>query len=37
MVIRRKAIYDTREAAVDACETVVNVLEGIALKRASHR
>jgi uncharacterized protein Yka (UPF0111/DUF47 family) len=36
VVIRWKAIYDTLEAAVDACETVVNVLEGIALKRASH-
>jgi uncharacterized protein Yka (UPF0111/DUF47 family) len=37
VVIRWKAIYDTLEGAVDACETVVNVLEGIALKRASHR
>jgi uncharacterized protein Yka (UPF0111/DUF47 family) len=37
VVIRWKAIYDTLEAAVDACETVVNVLEGIALKRAGHR
>jgi uncharacterized protein Yka (UPF0111/DUF47 family) len=37
VVIRWKAIYDTLEGAVDACETVVNVLEGIAFKRASHR
>jgi uncharacterized protein len=35
VVIRWKAIYDTLEAAVDACETVANVLEGIALKQAS--
>jgi uncharacterized protein len=35
VVIRWKAIYDTLEAAVDACETVANVLEGIALKQAA--
>ena len=35
VVIRWKAIYDTLEAAVDACETVANVLEGIALKQSS--
>jgi uncharacterized protein len=37
MVIRWKDIFDTLESAVDACETVANVLEGIALKRASAR
>jgi uncharacterized protein Yka (UPF0111/DUF47 family) len=37
VVIRWKAIYDTLEAAVDACETVANVLEGIVLKQASGR
>jgi uncharacterized protein len=36
MVIRWKAIFDTLESAVDACETVANVLEGITLKRASN-
>jgi predicted phosphate transport protein (TIGR00153 family) len=36
MVIRWKAIYDTLESAVDACETVANVLEGITLKRAAN-
>jgi uncharacterized protein Yka (UPF0111/DUF47 family) len=35
VVIRWKAIYDTLESAVDACETVANVLEGIALKQAN--
>jgi uncharacterized protein Yka (UPF0111/DUF47 family) len=35
-VIRWKAIYDTLESAVDACETVANVLEGITLKRAAN-
>ena len=29
MVIRWKDIFETLEAAVDACETVANVLEGI--------
>jgi len=32
-VIRWKDIFETLEAAVDACETVANVLEGITLKR----
>jgi uncharacterized protein Yka (UPF0111/DUF47 family) len=36
VVIRWKAISDTLESAVDACETVANVLEGITLKQA-HR
>ncbi len=33
VVIRWKDILDTLEASIDACETVGNVLEGIALKR----
>ena len=41
VVIRWKDIFESLEAAVDACETAANVLEGIALKRAvaasSHR
>jgi uncharacterized protein Yka (UPF0111/DUF47 family) len=36
MLIRWKDIFDSLEAAVDACETVANVLEGISIKRA-HR
>jgi uncharacterized protein len=36
MVIRWKDIYDTLESAVDACETVANVLEGITLRRAAN-
>jgi uncharacterized protein Yka (UPF0111/DUF47 family) len=36
VLIRWKDIFDTLEAAVDACETVANVLEGISIKRA-HR
>ncbi len=36
MVISWKDIFDTLESAVDACETVANVLEGITLKRASN-
>src|ERR1700744_4437859 len=35
MVIRWKDIFETLESAVDACETVSNVLEGITLKRAN--
>jgi uncharacterized protein len=35
MLIRWKDIFDTLEDAVDACETVANVLEGISIKRAS--
>jgi uncharacterized protein Yka (UPF0111/DUF47 family) len=37
MVIRWKDIFDSLEAAVDACETVANVLEGISLKRGARR
>jgi uncharacterized protein Yka (UPF0111/DUF47 family) len=37
MVIRWKDIFETLESAVDACETVANVLEGITLKRGSGR
>ena len=37
MVIRWKDIFETLESAVDACETVANVLEGISLKRANGR
>jgi uncharacterized protein len=37
IVIRWKDIFETLEEAVDACETVANVLEGISLKhRAGH-
>jgi uncharacterized protein len=36
MLIRWKDIFDTLEDAVDACETVANVLEGMSIKRA-HR
>ena len=32
MLIRWKDIFDTLDAAVDACETVANVLEGISIK-----
>jgi uncharacterized protein len=35
MLIRWKDIFDTLEGAVDACETVANVLEGISIKRSS--
>jgi uncharacterized protein Yka (UPF0111/DUF47 family) len=35
MVIRWKDIFETLEGAVDACETVANVLEGMLLKRAN--
>ena len=34
IVIRWKDIFDTLESAVDACETVANVLEGMTLKRS---
>ena len=37
IVIRWKDIFETLERAVDACETVANVLEGIELKRAARR
>ena len=33
VVIRWKDIFESLEAAVDACETAANVLEGIAIKR----
>ena len=35
MLIRWKDIFDTLEEAIDACETVANVLEGISIKRAT--
>jgi len=35
VLIRWKDIFDTLEGAVDACETVANVLEGISIKRSS--
>jgi uncharacterized protein Yka (UPF0111/DUF47 family) len=37
IVIRWKDIFETLESAVDACETVANVLEGITLKRGNGR
>jgi uncharacterized protein len=37
VLIRWKDIFDTLEAAVDACETVANVLEGVTLKRPNGR
>jgi uncharacterized protein Yka (UPF0111/DUF47 family) len=36
IVIRWKDIFETLESAVDACETVANVLEGMSLKRWSN-
>ena len=33
VVIRWKDVFDTLEQAIDSCETVAHVLEGIALKR----
>jgi predicted phosphate transport protein (TIGR00153 family) len=36
-VIRWKDIFATLERAIDACETVANVLEGMALKRRARR
>ena len=33
VVIRGKDIFDALEAAVDACEKVAHILEGIALRR----
>ena len=33
VVIRWKDIFDALESAVDACETVAHILEGIAIKR----
>jgi uncharacterized protein Yka (UPF0111/DUF47 family) len=37
VVIRWKDIFESLEAAVDACETVAHVLEGITLKQARRR
>jgi uncharacterized protein len=37
VVIRWKDIFESLEAAVDACETVAHVLEGIALKQRRRR
>jgi len=37
VVIRWKDIFESLEAAVDACETVAHVLEGIAIKRRGRR
>jgi uncharacterized protein len=34
VIIRWKDVYASLESAIDACETVAHVLEGIALKRA---
>ncbi|MGH2849111.1 MAG: hypothetical protein ACRDLP_00670 [Solirubrobacteraceae bacterium] len=33
VVIRWRDIFESLEAAVDACETVAHVLEGIGLRR----
>jgi uncharacterized protein Yka (UPF0111/DUF47 family) len=37
MVIRWKDIFESLEQAVDACETVAHILEGLELKRRSRR
>jgi uncharacterized protein len=37
VVIRWKDIFESLEAAVDACETVAHVLEGITLKQGGRR
>src|SRR5438128_10882576 len=37
VVIRWKDIFESLEAAVDACEAVAHVLEGITLKRGNRR
>ena len=37
VVIRWKDIFESLEAAVDACETVAHVLEGITLKRRGRK
>ena len=37
VVIRWKDVFDSLECAVDACERVAHVLEGISLKRAAAR
>ena len=33
VVLRWKDIYESLESAIDACETVAHILEGISLKR----
>ena len=35
VVIRWKDIFDCLESAIDACETVAHVLEGIEIKRGA--
>ena len=35
VVIRWKDIYESLESAVDACQTVAHVIEGISLKRTA--
>jgi uncharacterized protein Yka (UPF0111/DUF47 family) len=37
VVIRWRDIFESLEAAVDACETVAHILEGITLKRRRRR
>ena len=37
IVIRWKDIFESLEQAVDACETVAHILEGLELKRRSRR
>jgi predicted phosphate transport protein (TIGR00153 family) len=37
VVIRWKDIFESLEAAVDSCETVAHILEGISLKRRGRR
>jgi uncharacterized protein len=37
VVIRWKDIFESLEAAVDACETVAHVIEGVVLKRGRRR
>ena len=37
VVIRWKDIFESLEAAIDACETVAHVIEGIVLKRGKRR
>lgn len=37
VVIRWKDVFESLEAAVDACETVAHVIEGIMLKRGKRR
>lgn len=37
VVIRWKDVFDALECAIDSCEHVANVLEGVALKRGARR